>query len=498
LAASLLASVGCADGKKKHGVVREEKGPELGSIASATQGTGVDPRYLVTAAYVQSNFGADAARTEASAPEGLREPHFGMALAEQPRGTAPTLEARARVLAGKVKACAAQLAPKSPFDWLLCTAQSIVGEGESDPNVRDFQVRLVLLQLIDAWNNGFAVLVPGSTARDVVPPAPEAQRVDVKSLDAGRGRYVSGFRIDRDLAAEVFVPGNPAAEEGARATGNLPRVILRHCPGNALTCFDHFRRSRSTAVHFLAYRTSTGGLEMAQFHDLSKDLTWRGLPQEDAIVIALSGPAGVSIEASRADWYDWEDYVALRRVVIDVITKTARALRVDVSKSVRGASYDPRFLGGLVVEALREPTGAAVPKGAPAFTLPSTWDSGLFREILTLGNEPRLFGQIRVDAPTVGQVYEGNKAFFAFYPDTKAAEIQMYQDAPGAAGAPWDLILKRDYAAEQKRVDYSHEFRRKGVTGTNVRAVKIVSRDAEGRLLASRIVRFALSGIPVK
>ncbi|MCA2959050.1 MAG: hypothetical protein IOD12_02275 [Silvanigrellales bacterium] len=490
---------GCAD-ERKEGVPRNERGPALGALDAAASESGVDVRYLVTAAYVQSNFAADAGRKDQGPQTAERDPVFGMPLAGQPAGTPDTLAARAKVLASKIAAKAQKLSPANSFDWLLCTAQAIVGDTEKDPNVRDFQVRLVLLQLIDSFNGGFAVLAPGSQAPDVVPPAPEKDRVDVKALDAGRARYVTGFRFDRDVAAELLVASNPDVVAGVRASSAFPKVLLRHCPGNALSCFDHFRKSKDTGAHFLVYRTSQGRLELVQFHDIAKDLNWYGKTQEDAIVLVVAGLSGVEPSTARTDWLDWEDYVSLRRILVDVIGQSARTLRADIDDNLQGNAFKPAFLDATVKELFKEPEAtASTPKsqtgGQSAFLLPVTWDSGLFREILKLPTEPRLFGQIRVDAPKVGQSYNGNRAFFAFYPDTEAAEIQLFQDKAGTPGNPWDLILKRDYSPAQQRFDYTHEFRRKGVTGNNVRSVKIVARAADGRVLGTRIVRFALTGI---
>lgn len=486
---------GCAD-EKKQAAPRATKGAELSALDAAAKESGIDVRYLVTAAYVQSNFAADAAHKEQGPQAAERDLIFGMPLVGQPPGTPDTLEARAKVLASQMSERAKKHSPSTSFDWLLCAAQVLVGDTEKDPNIRDFQVRMVLLQLIEAFNSGFAVLAPNSQAPDIVPPASEKERVDIKTLDAGRSRYVTGFRFDRNVAAELLVTSNPSAVAGPRQTGDFPKVVLRHCPGSALACFDHFRKSKDTGAHFLAYRTSPGSLELVQFHDVSKDLAWYGKPQDDSIVIVVAGLSGVTASTARTDWLDWEDYVALRRVLVDIITQTARTLRLDIDAVLQGNTFKPAFLDATVKELFKEPEETApIPKGKSGFLLPATWDSGLFREVLRLTTEPRLFGQIRVDAPKVGQSYNGNRAFFAFYPDTEAAEIQLFQDKAGTPGNPWDLILKRDYSPAQQRFDYTHEFRRKGVTGTNVRSVKIVARAADGRVLGTRIVRFSLTGI---
>jgi|GEM_PF-680576 len=498
LAAMAFSSIlfACADGKK-HTVAAPVQGPREATLKGAASEAGVDPRYLMTAAYVQSNFATDLKEKRHNPKDSGRESVFGMPLAEMPAGSPESLGERARILAGRIAAEAKKKAPAGPFDWLLCTAIAIVGGAEKDPNVRDFQVRLVLLQLIDAFNNGFAVTLPEGE-HTVAPPASDRERVNVKTLDSGRSRYVTGFRFDRDLAAQVFLPGSAKVVVDTRAPDQFPRVIVRQCPASAITCLDHFRKTTATGAHFVAYKTARGDLELAQLQELASDVSWYGKPQNDSIVVVLAGASGVATQSHRIDWFDWEDYVALRRVVTDVLTQTARTLKVSTKDWMQadGVSFRPAFLSGAVSEYFVEPKETAGPAGAAEFLLPKSWDTGLFREILGYTGEPRMQSQIRVDSPREGQTFAGFRAYFSFYPDPGAAEIDVFQDrADGKPGEPWDLIFKQDYSSTTPRFDFNHEFRRTGLTGNAERAVKIVSRAANGKILGSRVVRFVVSGI---
>jgi hypothetical protein len=232
-----------------------------------------------------------------------------------------------------------------------------------------------------------------------------------------------------------------------------------------------------------------GTRETVQFHDPKFELNWQGETLRDTVTLVLSGTTGLTRETSRPDLFDWEDYVSLR----SFIRRAGGRLTQDVPAD-NPYAMQKEFLRSSIQETLGLIDDSSL---SPKFALGPTWDSDLFRELLNSETLPKQLSQVKIDQPTQGQTVPGNLIESVVYPDPESGQIQVYQDAaePRQDGTAWDLILKRDLDPRVRRFDFSHEIRRVGLNGNQMRALKFVSRKADGTLLGSRIVRIRVQGI---
>lgn len=467
-------------------------------VAQAASSHGLKEKYLLAAAFVQSNFGLDAGEKAQSLPDSERTAVFGLTHSDLKKGGLTStgdsaLAEQANYLADKVMALAKERDPKVDFDWYVLVAQSIVGDAEPDPNLHDFSVKIVLSQLISAHNLGFTVLLPNSE-RTVIDPATDDEKIEIKKLDQGQLRFVSGFKFTSDSIADAVIKGEQKAEIEIKDGKDFPKITLRMCTANPLVCFDHLRKSENSSAHFLTYKGLNGNNEIIQVHDIKKDLNFYGKAQKNNVTIVISRLPGLSLNTSRLDFMDWEDYVAVRKSVFAVLAQIGRVLN---KPEFEPKFHDSSFLNSQVIEAFKDDTSnAEIPADKPNFFLPDIWDKNLFREILSATHVLRDVSQFRVETPQEAQVFAGTEATFAFYPDRDSAVYEIYQDnSKKVPGAPWDLILKQDFNPSQERYELNREFRYPGLTGDKVRAVKFVARTMDGKIIGSHVVRFRMDGI---
>jgi hypothetical protein len=203
----------------------------------------------------------------------------------------------------------------------------------------------------------------------------------------------------------------------------------------------------------------------------------------------LAGVTGATRESMRQDLFDWEDYVSLR----SFIRRAAGRLTQDVATDSPN-TLQREFVRQSVVEAL----GLIDDNSErPNFSLSANWDSELFRELLVGENLPKQISQVKIEQPTSGQSIAGTVIEGVVYPDSESGQIQIYQDSqePKSDGTGWELVLKRDLDPRQRRFDFTHEIRRPGLNGNQVRALKFVNRRSDGTILGSRVLRLKLEGI---
>ncbi len=485
-----------------------ETGPRVSAVIETAHDKNIDERVLLTTTYVQSNFGYNIPRPENKLPDSNRGHIFGLSQARNSNLSPTDFDVNLKFFAEKLKTNAALRPPRDSFDWYWLAAQTIVGENVADPNLKDISIRLVLLGLIDTHNKGFAALLPNNE-NFVLPPADESQIIDLKKLDAGQGRYVSNFRFGKDFASDLFVAGRKEAEtqkpipekpkpdalptDKPPQPAEFPTIVINWCPASTLTCFEHLKSTVDSPTHFFSYKGRNGEREVIQFHDINKDLNWYGTTRTNTVSLTIAGPAGTTRDDLRPDWIDWEDYMSIKQTIQSIVMQISR----DIPGLVSAPIGETSWLKTHVVEAAPgfhlAPTLPASKIGQPDFTLPLFWDSKLFRELLERNLMPRNFSQVRVETPSVGQVFEGTQAAFSIYPDPETTSLEIYQDSENAEfGKSWDLISKADISLADPRFDDTHNFRNPGANGTGARAIKIVCRKQDGTLLGTRVVRFAV------
>ena len=496
LAFATTGLVGCADSSKKSKKT-ETPGTSVPALAKAASTYNVPEKHLLTAAFVQSQVGNNTAEIKEFSLNTRRDPVFGIALNSLPTDSKENLEDRALAAAKLTADIAAKRQPKNDFDWLLCLSQAIVGDEEKDPNVRDHQIRLTLMQFIEAHNKGYSVFFADGT-KAVVEPAQGASKVDLSSLDAGRSRYVTSFGLNSTSEAEFSLVGDESLQGADRPVGQKFSLQIRMCPANGLICFDALRNSREMGVHYVGYKVGSAQWELVQLHPLAKDLKWFGQEQAQTVVVALAGVAGTGSAIKRTDWMDWSDYVALRKSLNDVLAKTLRVSEINLKdKTVPGTTYFTKeFLTETLKPVLAAEGVAPSPAKRSAFLLPPTFDSSLFQEVMATPQEPRTFSQIRVERPLSGGNIAGSSERISFFPDPEATEVLVFQDkVTTTPGDPWDLILKKDVNPGDNRVEFEQQFLKKGINNSAERSLKFVSRKGNGQILSSKIVRFQVQGL---
>lgn len=489
--AALASLAGCSGTPAEKPPTQEQLyGQRIGRVLQLAGELGVKERHLMAAGFVGGYFGlTDGQKNQRWLADSGRSPSLGLDLRKNPELQALGFRAQMDVFARDIQDRAERQQPSNDFDWLALIAQAMAGEFEPDPNIRSLQIRMVLMELIEANNIGFSAAL---NEREVytLPPASEEERIDLRLLDPGQLRLINGNRFPTDGLADLFVDGNVKVRTGASIpVGKMPKLVLRLCPSTTLRCFDALRKSGTMGAHFLSYKALNGARETIQFHDPKFELSWFEQPQPETITLMIAGTTGASRETSRTELFDWEDYVALR----SVIRRAAGRLTQDIMTD-NPAAVQREFIRTAVHETLGLLDENAEP---PNFPLGATWDSSLFRELLGSEMTPKQTSQIKIEQPSHGQNIAGTVIEGVVFPDEEGGQIQIYQDSPEAAGdgSPWELVLKRDLDPRQRSFPFSHEIRRVGLNGNQLRALKFVSRRADGSLLGSRIIRLKVEGI---
>lgn len=482
---------GCGTPPAKPTLSQEQVyGPRIGSVLRLAGESGIKERHLMATGYAGGYFGlAEGQKIQQALADSGRTASLALDLRLAPQLAEVGFREQMDTLVKKIREKAERSQPTNDFDWLALIADSIVGEFESDPNLRALQLRLVLSDLIEAHNNGFHAVLNDSEFY-TLPAADDSEKIDLRQLDPGQLRLLNGFRFQGDGFTDLNVEGNSKVRTGnIRASEKLPRLMIRLCPSSTLRCFETMRKSATLGAHVLSYRALGGTHETVQFHDPKHELLWHDEAQKDTVTLVVAGLTGATRETMRPDMFDWEDYVALRAF----IRRAAGRLTQDVATDSPN-TLQREFLRNNVVETLglidENSTKSVFPLGA-------TWDSQLFRELLNSDALPKQLSQIRIEAPSAGQNISGNVIEGVVYPDSESGQIQIYQDSDQAKpdGTGWELVLKRDLDPSQRRFDFTHEIRRTGLSGNQFRALKIVNRRNDGAILGSRIVRVRLDGI---
>ncbi len=467
-------------------------GQRIGSALRIAGEIGVKERHMMSLGYVGGYFGlTDGQKNQLWLGESGRSASIPMDTRRLQDVSQQSFKSQMDLLAKDIRDRAERLQPTSDFDWLALIAQAVVGDLEEDPNIQALQIRLVLLELIEANNNGFSASL-GDTEVYTLPPAADSERIDLRQLDPGQLRLINSFKFQGDGLADLAVSGNAKARSGEqRNSSQLPKLILRLCPSSTLRCFEFLRKTSTMPAHFLSYKTLNGNRETVQFHDPKNTLNWHDTTLPDTVTVMIAGVTGATRSSHRTDLFDWEDYVSLR----SFIRRTAGRITQEMN-SQSPEQIQKEFLRNHVIETLGMIDEAS---DRPNFPLSPTWDSVLFRELLSSDLMPKEQSQVEVEQPLTGQVIQGTVIEGVVYPDSESGRIQIYQDKtePGADGNAWELVLMRDVDPKLRRFDFIHEIRRTGINGNKMRALKFVNRRGDGSLLGSRIVKVKVEGLPL-
>lgn len=470
--------------------VEQMYGQRIGTALRLAGEVGVKERHMMALGYVGGYFGlTDGQKNQLWLADSGRSASVPLDLRRFENTSQQGFKAQMDILGKDLRARAERQQPTNDFDWLALMAQAVVGDLEQDPNIQALQVRLVLMELIEANNNGFSASL-GESELYTLPPASDADRIDLRQLDPGQLRLINSFKFQGDGLADLAVSGNSKAHSGTqRDSGKLPKLVIRLCPSSTLRCFEFLRRTATMPAHFLSYKTMNGNRETVQFHDPKLNLNWHDTTLSDTVTLMIAGVTGSTRASARTDLFDWEDYVSLR----SFIRRTAGRITQEMN-SQNPTLTQKEFLRNHVVETL-----GLIDESAerPNFPLGPTWDSVLFRELLGSDLLPKEQSQVELEQPLPGQVIQGTVIEGVVYPDNDSGRIQIYQDKsePSTDGTAWELVLMRDLDPKLRRFDFTHEIRRTGINGNKMRALKIVNRRVDGSLLGSRIVKVKVDGL---
>lgn len=491
--ATALLHISCADDAVPP---QEQAGPSSASdaVAMAARENQIDERLLLSAAFVESNFGNDSEfnKTAASDDGVKRSPLFSMQT-DALEGIPPdNILQNSRVLAAKIREYAG--GSTDTFEWLRATAQAIVGDMDQEPTAKTAAQQIVLGELIHAYNSGFATYIEGQLVK--VDPAPADKAIDSRALSQRSQRELPNYFYEADFGKRNLL-GNKEAQKGDKTFDNTPRVILRWCPASTLKCFEYLRKTKDAATHYMSFVGPTGERQFLKMHENAKDLMWYGKQVENAISITFTGLAGTTRDTLRLDWMDWSDYAAIKRTV------------EEVAFNLKGREEEPasgEALRNLVVEtgvSGRSATHShpSTPDGKQNFALPLAWDSELFNQLMAQTLESRLETGILIEKPENAKNYEGTRVDLIISPDPDTARMEIFQDNPAgfdADGRPvhknlWMTAINEDWGREV--YEKSFNFPRIGIMGNKMRAIKVVSRDINNNIISSSIVRFVVDGI---
>lgn len=465
-------------------------GQRIGTALRIAGEIGVKERHMMSLGYVGGYFGlTDGQKNQLWLSDSGRSTSVPLDNRRIQDLSQQNFKSQMDILSKDIRDRAERLQPTNDFDWLALIAQAVVGDLEEDPNIQALQIRLVLLELIEANNNGFSASL-GDTEVYTLPPADDSDRIDLRQLDPGQLRLINSFKFQGDGLADLAVSGNAKARSGEqRNPSQLPKLVLRLCPSSTLRCFEFLRKTSTMPAHFLSYKTMNGNRETVQFHDPKNVLKWHDSTLPETVTVMIAGVTGGTRSSHRTDLFDWEDYVSLR----SFIRRSAGRMTQEMNPQ-NPELAQREFLRSHVIETLGMIDEAAE---RPNFPLGPTWDSLLFRELLNSDLMPKEQSQVEVEQPRPGQVIQGTVIEGVVYPDSESGRIQIFQDRsePGSDGNAWELVLMRDLDPKLRRFDFTHEIRRTGINGNKMRALKFVNRRSDGSLLGSRVVKVKVDGL---
>jgi hypothetical protein len=392
---------GCRDDTKETTPTTEQVyGPRIGTVLRLAGEAGIKQRHLLATGYVGGYFGlTDGQKSQQWLADSGRSSSVGLDIRSGANLGQTNFREQMDTLVREIRTRAERRAPSNEFDWLALIAESIVGDYETDPNLRSLQIRLVLMDLIEAHNNGFNASLNDKESYTLA-AAGDDEKIDLRQLDPGQLRMLNGFRFQGDGLADLSVEGNPKVRSGTtRQASKTPRLVIRLCPSTALRCFETMRKTSTLGAHFLSYRGLNGTRETVQFHDPKNELLWHDEVQKDTVTFMITGLTGTTRESMRPDIFDWEDYVSLRNFVRRAAGRFTQEISTDNPNLAQR-----EFLKNSVVETLGL---IAENTERPIFALGPTWDSELFRELLFSENLPKQLSQVKIEQPTSGQTVPG-------------------------------------------------------------------------------------------
>lgn len=359
--------------------------PTLGSRGSAVEQVarekGIEPRLLLAAAYSQSRFGAGVAAQE-SLPGVSRTAPFNL-VGEGVLGTSEAgavgLVDGARQIADRVLQRSKDIKPSDSVAWMAVFAGTIASNVVLSDDLARVQRRLVFEDLVRVYNAGFQMILSDG---EVVRLAPAPKPVQV----ARETTIAMGAGVDWPAGGEVW-PGPQEAEVSVRGRAEEPRILLRHCPGSPLMCFDFLRKTTTVGSHFMAFFDANRKLRLIHMHDLSRDLRWYDGVANDVISVTLTGFAEESSLSPDPNWFTWDDLQQLRGALLDVLT-------VGRARRGQGPSLGGKSLADFVIAEEAEQVVFPVPPGQVRFALPRFWDPVLTRAVL----DGSALGQCGADA----------------------------------------------------------------------------------------------------
>jgi hypothetical protein len=473
-----------ACGSKREPDETTNYGPKQSAVVAAARTNGVNERALLAAAYVQSNFGAEL-DSVGRIPGATRISPFGLQ-SNSGAATAPDdLTANASAVAKSMRTRANESKPSQPFDWLLITAETIVGSRDDSPTTQT-QTRIVLNELIAAYNNGFSTALPGGEIINV-PPATEP--VIAEKLDSIRRRLL-------DIAPQrtefgTYLQGSLEAEEyGEKNLTAMPKVTLRWCAASAIVCFDHTRLAKDSSAHFVAYRSATGGLQFVQVHSIKKDLKWNGGTALNSVSIVLTGLAGNKTQW-RPDWFAWNDYASLHKITRGVLRSFATFLPPG---SMSANPIDHVRLESAPAASVIPPSTLGDPQAD--FTLPPFWDMKFFGDIIRIENLSQTNQLMPLAQPGITTVTD-TRASFEFSAEKDVSQLTFFGDAQPTAQEPsgWELIRRSSLRENTRAYRFEEEFATRGISNNEFRSLRVIARNKLGEPVGMQIVTFRAMGL---
>jgi hypothetical protein len=478
-----LGAIGIAAcGSKRH---PEESVANFGSkqniVVSAARAHSVDSRSLLTAAFLQSNFGSELS-SASKIPGSTRTTPFGLH-GDATSGSAPDdLTANSMAIAKTIRVLANENNPTDAYDWLVLTAQAIVG-GSNETPIAQVQTRLVLNELVSTYNSGFATAL---SEGEIITVPPAQKPISVERLEGARKAALDPGSARAEFG--MFVQGNPEAEDTEKQLKAMPKIILRWCPASALVCFDHLRYSKNTSAHFMAYRAAEGGLQFIQLHSMRKDLRWGDSVTNNSVTITLSGLAGETPAQYRTDWLGWRDYASIQKMTLAVLRSFASFLPPG-SLSANPMDHVTEDLGS-------SPISSGTLGGASqSFALPAFWDGKLLSEMLKTKD---LNASNQVEAPLLTiQTFPDVRAQFDFRFENDVATVMFYADtgSRNINESAWELIRRSSLRENTRTYRFEEEFTNRGISGNEFRSLRVVALNRAGEPIGFRIVRFRLNGL---
>jgi hypothetical protein len=449
-------------------------GPLSKEIMQASADEDIPPEILLIAAYVQSNLGVEAEAIAGHLQFAKREPVFGIHHDELEGINYIDKYEISRFLARKIKALVEKRNVARANEYLYFAAKAIIGERHVESEHEDILVNSLYGNFLDAYNQGFISFLPHDEIAKFSLQAKQMPNITTPAILINKE--------DKSLIVKRF-----------ESYENV-KVLLRFCPSNIVVCYDEFKNNPNINTHYLVQRGDTK-VDYIQLNPLAQDLSWYNKKLNKTVIITIAGTSGLTYEGYLPQWFKLENYYGLSSFLKEqVLGFILESFDMNYKEVFTSPDYQEQYLESMIEERVR---GVYAPEGRYSFNKPLFWNSELFyTTFLTNGQKTKNYTHLRTSLDQHVVTLDSALLSLDIEVDINTDKIQIYRDneIPTSKNA-WVHIREIQIDPKERKINFSHEFRYKGVRRSDVRYLLIIATSKDGTITAEKIIGFRSKAI---